>query len=295
MQSTTWVTAGQLYLVATPIGNLADMSARALAILQQVDVIAAEDTRHTAQLLAHFAIRKPLMSVHEHNECRQADAIIARLQAGEAVAYVSDAGTPAISDPGARLVQAVTAAGLVVVSVPGASSVLTAIAGSGLDVRAGFCFLGFVPTQSKEKQLWEERLAQTSVVSVFFEAPHRIMSTLSWLAQVFPERPMVLAKELTKLHERYIRGCTVEVLAQLQAEPQWQRGEFVLLLGVQPKPPQTEVQCTLSLTMLLKTLLAQMPLSQAVKLACQLMGLKKNDVYAVALALQSASSTDGCC
>ncbi|MBD3767148.1 MAG: 16S rRNA (cytidine(1402)-2'-O)-methyltransferase [Gammaproteobacteria bacterium] len=272
-------------MVATPIGNLADMGARAQAVLLQVDVVAAEDTRHTGQLLSALGIRKPMISVHDHNERARSQEVVKRLQAGESVAYVSDAGTPAISDPGALLVQAVAAEGIKVVSVPGASAVLTAIAASGLDVRAGFCFLGFLPTTQKAKLAWQSELAQSHRVSVFFEAPHRIMDTLAWLAEVFPQRQLVLAKELTKLHERFVRGTTTEVLALMQAHKDWQRGEFVLLLAPAEKKDDVDEQ-TLSLMQVLQPLLVDLPLSQAVKLTCAITGQKKKQVYDLALQWQ---------
>ncbi len=286
MQQTTWVLPGQLYMVATPIGNLADMGARAQAVLSQVDMVAAEDTRHTGQLLSALGIRKPMISLHDHNERARSQEVVKRLQAGESVAYVSDAGTPAISDPGALLVQAVADAGINVVSVPGASAVLTAIAASGLDVRAGFCFLGFLPTTQKAKSVWQTELEHTERVSVFFEAPHRIMDTLAWLAEVFPQRQLVLAKELTKLHERFVRGTSQQVLAALQQNPDWQRGEFVLLLDVAAVVESDEPVVSLRLTELLYPLLAELPLSQAVKLVCSMTGLKKKQVYDLALQWQ---------
>jgi 16S rRNA (cytidine1402-2'-O)-methyltransferase len=274
-------------MVATPIGNLADMSTRAQAVLSQVDLVAAEDTRHTGQLLIALGIRKPLISLHDHNERERSQEVINRLQAGESIAYVSDAGTPAISDPGALLVEAVAKAGINVVSVPGASAVLTAIAGSGLDARNGFSFLGFLPTSNKAKQQWQAEMAQASRVSVFFEAPHRIMDTLVWLAETFPHRQLVLAKELTKLHERFVRGSTQAVMTEFQANPDWQRGEFVLLLDVAPMNTKEEdALIELRLTELLYPLLLELPLSQAVKLVCQMTGLKKKVIYDLALSWQ---------
>jgi 16S rRNA (cytidine1402-2'-O)-methyltransferase len=291
VQQATWVLPGQLYMVATPIGNLADMGARAQAVLSQVDVIAAEDTRHTGQLLSALGLRKPMLSLHDHNERARSQEVVKRLQAGESIAYVSDAGTPAISDPGALLVQAAAEAGITVVSVPGASAVLTAIAASGLDVRAGFCFFGFLPTTQKAKKLWQAELAQASRVSVFFEAPHRIMDTLAWLAEAFPQRQLVLAKELTKLHERFVRGTSQQVLTALQENPDWQRGEFVLLLNQAPLQTDDDPCVELRLTELLYPLLAELPLSQAVKLVCQMTGLKKKVVYHLALNWQENNAS----
>jgi 16S rRNA (cytidine1402-2'-O)-methyltransferase len=277
-------------MVATPIGNLADMTSRAQAVLAQVDMIAAEDTRHTGQLLAALGIRKQMISLHDHNEAERAAELVARLRAGASMAYVSDAGTPAISDPGALLVAAAAAAEIPVVSVPGASSVLTAIAGSGLDVRNGFTFMGFIPVANKSRQAWLMELSNAQRVSVFFEAPHRIVETLSWLAEAFPERQLVLAKELTKLHERYVRGSTTFVLAALLENTDWQRGEFVLLLdGVRVK--QTiESEVSLSVQAVLLPLLSELSLSQAVKLTCAITGQKKKAVYDLALQWQTANT-----
>jgi 16S rRNA (cytidine1402-2'-O)-methyltransferase len=231
-----------------------------------------------------------MISLHDHNEAERAAELVARLRAGASMAYVSDAGTPAISDPGALLVAAAAAAEIPVVSVPGASSVLTAIAGSGLDVRNGFTFMGFIPVANKSRQAWLMELSNAQRVSVFFEAPHRIVETLSWLAEAFPERQLVLAKELTKLHERYVRGSTTFVLAALLENTDWQRGEFVLLLdGVRVK--QTiESEVSLSVQAVLLPLLSELSLSQAVKLTCAITGQKKKAVYDLALQWQTANT-----
>lgn len=290
MQQESWVLAGQLYMVATPIGNLADMTTRAQAVLAQVDVVAAEDTRHTGQLLAALGIRKPMVSLHDHNEAERATALVARLRAGESMAYVSDAGTPAISDPGALLVAAAAAEGIPVISIPGASSVLTAIAGAGLDVRNGFTFMGFIPVANKGRQAWLSELSNAQRVSVFFEAPHRIVETLSWLAEVFPERQLVLAKELTKLHERYIRGSVAFVLTTLLENADWQRGEFVLLLDGVRQKQTVESVASLSVQDVLMPMLSELSLSQAVKLTCAITGQKKKAVYDLALAWQAANT-----
>jgi len=285
VQQTVWVMPSQLYMVATPIGNLADMSSRGRDVLAQVDLIAAEDTRHTGQLLAALGLRKPMMSIHDHNELARSAEVVELLQGGKSVAYVSDAGVPAISDPGALLAAAAIEAGIVVVPIPGASSVLAAIAASGLDVRAGFVFLGFIPVANKGKNLWLSELEAQQRVSVFFEAPHRIMDTLSWLADALPNRRLVLAKELTKVYERFVRGTTGEVLSLMQAHKDWQRGEFVLLLAPADKQSDVDEQA-LSLMQVLQPLLADLPLSPAVKLTCVITGQKKKVVYDLALSLQ---------
>jgi len=288
VQQTVWVMPSQLYMVATPIGNLADMGSRARDVLAQVDLIAAEDTRHTGQLLAALGLRKPMVSIHDHNELARSGEVVAHLLAGKSVAYVSDAGVPAISDPGALLAAAAIEAGIVVVPIPGASSVLAAIAASGLDVRAGFVFLGFIPVANKGKNLWQSELEKQTRVSVFFEAPHRIMDTLAWLAEAFPARKLVLAKELTKVYERFVRGTTEEVLALMQAHKDWQRGEFVLLLAPANKQDDVDEQ-VVSLMQVLQPLLADLPLSQAVKLTCAITGQKKKVIYDLALSLQDVA------
>jgi len=290
VQQNLWVISGQLYMVATPIGNLADMSSRARDVLAQVDLVAAEDTRHTGQLLASLGLRKPMMSIHDHNEQARSAEVVAQLQAGKSVAYVSDAGVPAISDPGALLAAAAIAADIVVIPIPGASSVLAALAASGLDVRAGFIFLGFIPVANKGKNLWLSELEKQTRVAVFFEAPHRIMDTLHWLAEAFPSRQLVLAKELTKVYERFVRGTTNDVLALMQANKDWQRGEFVLLLAPADKQDDADEQA-LSLLQVLQPLLADLPLSQAVKLTCAITGQKKKVVYDLALSLQDNEDT----
>jgi 16S rRNA (cytidine1402-2'-O)-methyltransferase len=212
--------------------------------------------------------------------------VVTQLQSGKSVAYVSDAGVPAISDPGALLAAAAIEAGIVVVPIPGASSVLAAIAASGLDVRAGFVFLGFIPVANKGKNLWLTELEKQTRVSVFFEAPHRIMDTLIWLSDQFPKRKLVLAKELTKVYERFIRGTTTQVLVSMQSNKDWQRGEFVLLLAPADKCNDIDEQA-LSLLQVLNHLLAELPLSQAVKLTCAITGQKKKVVYDLALSLQN--------
>lgn len=287
MSDDKWVLSGQLYVVATPIGNLADLSPRAQAVLQAVDRIAAEDTRHSGQLLAHLGIRKSLISLHEHNERQRAQQLIEHLQAGEAIAYISDAGVPAVSDPGALLVAEVAAAGINVVPIPGASSVVTALCASGLDSRAGFTFAGFAPTNNKEKAAFWAQLDKEQRVSIFFEAPHRLMTTLNDIANRWPDRQMVVAKELTKRFERFVRGTTQSVLNEFHDNPEWQKGEFVFLLApLGNKTTEEEHTYALSLEGILLPLLQALPLSQAVKVACQMTGQKKKPIYDLALQLQ---------
>src|SRR3954469_12519312 len=215
---------GTLFVVATPIGNLEDITVRALRVLREVALIAAEDTRRTANLLARHAITTKTTSLHEHNEGRKAAAIVERLQAGDDVALVSDAGTPTVSDPGTRLVRDAIAAGVKVEAIPGPSAVLTALAVSGLTTDA-FTFLGFPPTKRNERARWFERLSRAPGPVIFFESPHRIESTLQALAVTVGDRPILLARELTKLHEQLVRGPISKVLEELGAP----RGEFTVV------------------------------------------------------------------
>jgi len=217
---------GTLYLVATPIGNLEDITLRAIRVLREVAVIAAEDTRHTGKLLAHLGVHTPTTSFYEQNERERIPRLVARLAAGESVALVSDAGTPGISDPGYRLVRAAIEAGLKVEAVPGASAVLTALVASGLPTHA-FAFLGFAPPRAQARERWLASLATRQETVVFFEAPHRVRETLEAAAKILGDRPAMVARELTKLHEELIRGRLTEIVGQLTET----RGEFTIVLG----------------------------------------------------------------
>ena len=226
---------GILYVVATPIGNLEDVTLRALRILREVSLIAAEDTRRTSKLLQHYSISTPTTSLHEHNEHVKTPRLVSQLQSGQSIAVVSDAGTPAVSDPGARLVAAAHAAGLQVVPVPGASAVTAAISAAGLE-DARFAFGGFPPDRSKARTQWLEWLLSQTIPVVFFEAPHRIQRTLDALGELAPTRRLALGRELTKAHEEYgIRPIS----EWLQAPPN-QKGEFVLVLLPPVAPPDDE-------------------------------------------------------
>jgi 16S rRNA (cytidine1402-2'-O)-methyltransferase len=217
---------GVLYVVATPIGNLEDITLRALKILKQVQLVAAEDTRRTGILLRHFNIETSILSVHEHNESARIERIAARLAKGESVALVTDAGTPGISDPGAALVAAIREAGYTVEPIPGASAVAAAISASGIS-SPGFVFLGFPPVRLKDRKRWLEDLtvAARKRMVVFFEAPHKVRKTLEELA-VSVKRPIIAARELTKIHEEFVKGTPEELLARFQ-EPQ---GEFTIVI-----------------------------------------------------------------
>lgn len=221
---------GALYLVATPIGNLEDMTCRAVNTLREADVIAAEDTRRTRQLLSHFDLHTPLISYHEHNKSSRGGELLARLLGGDAVALVSDAGLPCVSDPGADLVSAAVAAGVRVVPIPGANAALTALVASGLSPQP-FTFCGFLPRASRHQRELLNRLRQRPETLIFYEAPHRIRDTLALLAAVFgDDRPCALARELTKVHEEFLRGTLAAVSARL-GERDCVRGEFVLVVA----------------------------------------------------------------
>lgn len=223
------VAPGTLYIVSTPIGNLGDITVRARAILDTVDEVLAEDTRTSRVLLDHLGVRTPLRAVHEHNEAAQSAVVVARLAAGGTAALISDAGTPLVSDPGERLVAAAIAAGVSVVPVPGASAVLAALAGSGL-AAVPFTFLGFVPRKGRERDQFEATIAAATWTVVCFESPHRVAETLArWDEAGMAERPVVLARELTKRFETFVRGTVREVAAYLGEHPA--RGEVVLVIG----------------------------------------------------------------
>jgi len=230
-------TAGILYVVATPIGNLEDITLRALRVLRECDLVAAEDTRHTARLLHHFDIRTPTTSLHEHNEHVKAGALVERLLSGGSIALVSDAGTPAVSDPGFRLVQAAIAAGIRVEAIPGPSAVLAALVSSGLPTDA-FVFVGFPPARAKARATWLGALRAETRTVVFFEAPHRIVATLNDALRVVGDRQVAVGRELTKLHEELVRGPISDVLGRLTEL----RGEFTIVMaGQQPVEPYADV------------------------------------------------------
>jgi 16S rRNA (cytidine1402-2'-O)-methyltransferase len=217
-----------LYLIATPIGNRGDITLRALETLKAVDVIAAEDTRHSGNLLRHFGIKKPIVSYHEHNEARRTEELLARLQAGDKVAVISDAGLPGISDPGQRLLRACRDAGIGYTILPGASSVLTALVGSGFPA-ARFYFGGFLPTKSGQRERALLEAAARDETSIFFESPYRLTKTLEVCATRFPERLLCVARELTKQFEEYRNGSAAELLAHYIAHPP--KGEIVVLIS----------------------------------------------------------------
>ncbi len=231
MASPTNAKMGSLYLVATPIGNLEDITLRALRLLKEADLIACEDTRETQKLLNHFQIRTPTTSYREHNEARKAPEIVSALKEGKSVALVSDAGMPLISDPGYRLVSLAIAEGISVVPVPGPSALLAALAASGLLAEA-FRFCGYLPPKGAARRKTLAALVSADCTLVFYEAPHRLMETLRDMLETLGDRRIVLARELTKVHEEFIRGRTSEILEQLRGKPV--RGEFTLLVAPAP-------------------------------------------------------------
>lgn len=220
---------GTLYIVATPIGNLEDMTHRAVRVLKEADVIACEDTRHTARLLRHYGIERPTISYHEHNEAARAEELVARLEQGLNVAQVSDAGMPGISDPGYRVIRLAIERGVPVVPVPGPSALIAALAGSGLPTDS-FQFLGFLPAKSGQRRTLLESLGAAQSTIVVYEAPHRIVETMQDIVEMLgAERPVVLARELTKVHEEFVRGTAAEVLARVREREL--KGEITLLIG----------------------------------------------------------------
>jgi 16S rRNA (cytidine1402-2'-O)-methyltransferase len=282
--------AAALYVVATPIGNLADLTLRALHVLATVDAIACEDTRHSAALLRHFALAKPLIAVHEHNEHAAAGAVIERLAHGERVAYVSDAGTPALSDPGAVLVAAVREAGYRVVPIPGASSALAALSAAGDGRSAGFAFVGFLAARGGERTRAIADVARAAATQIVFEAPHRIEALAGELAAACADRPVTLCRELTKQFESIVTMPARELPAWLAAEPNRGRGEFVVVLHA--LAPVDSADDGSAHDALLVPLLAALPLKQAVTLAGQISGTPRNALYARALALKTGDSPD---
>jgi 16S rRNA (cytidine1402-2'-O)-methyltransferase len=272
--------SGELFIVATPIGNLDDITLRAVETLRGVDLVAAEDTRHSRGLLSHLGIDKALMSLHEHNEHARVDRIIELLQQGQRIALVSDAGTPLISDPGYPLITAVIEAGFRVTPVPGVSSVITALSAAGLPTDR-FSFHGFLSHRDKERARQLEDIASQPGTQVLFESTHRILALMQQLVKSLPDHQVVIAKELTKRHERFLRGSAAQCLAELEADSGLQKGEFVVLLYI-PQPAQ---DADLSdAHRLLALLLDSMPLKQAVQVTAAYTGLKRNALYREALA-----------
>jgi len=280
--------AGALYVVATPIGNLADISLRALHVLSLVDAVACEDTRVTGALLRAYGLDKPLVALHEHNERAASARVIERLARGERVAYVSDAGTPAVSDPGAVLVSDAAAAGHAVIPVPGASSVAAALSVAGDGVAAAFAFAGFPPPRGAEREAALRAIAASSGSHVMFEAPHRIASLAQSLAALAGERRVTVCRELTKQFETVATMPARELPTWLAADANRTRGEFVLVLHARP----AEAPADDDGARVLGVLLRELPLKQAVALAAEISGAPRNALYQRALALRRGVPDD---
>jgi 16S rRNA (cytidine1402-2'-O)-methyltransferase len=279
--STEPLAGGALFLVATPIGNLEDLSPRARRILEGADLVLAEDTRHTLQLLRAVGIDRGLESLHEHNERERVGPVLARLLAGASVALVSDAGTPLVSDPGALLVAAAAEAGIAIVAVPGPCAVIAALAVSALPSER-FGFEGFAPPKTAARRAWLEERRDDTRTAVYYEAPHRIARTLADMAEVFgADRRGVVARELTKRFETVYRGTLGELAQRAVADADMQRGELAIVVaGASPRAATADDR---EAERVLRTLLAELPASQAAKLAAQLTGHARQALYARAV------------
>jgi 16S rRNA (cytidine1402-2'-O)-methyltransferase len=266
---------GTLYVVATPIGNLEDMSQRAVRVLREVDLIACEDTRHSRRLFDHFAIGKPALSYHEHNEQERAADLIARLESGTNIALLSDAGTPLISDPGYRVVAAAAQAGISIVPVPGASALLSALAASGLPTDR-FYFGGFFPAKSTQRRKTLTSAAALDCTLVFYEAPHRILEALGDIAVIMPHRSIVVAREMTKIYEEYLRGTAAEIASRL-AERSAIKGEITIVIGKSAEGEADERPAQELLRQYLAQGLSRM---DAIKEIARVRRVPKRDIYA---------------
>jgi len=285
---------GRLYVVATPIGNLGDLSVRARETLANCALIAAEDTRHTGILLKAFGIATPQISLHDHNEGARAIEIIARLREGKSVALVSDAGTPAISDPGFELVRAVAAAGIDIVAIPGPCAAIAALSIGALPTDR-FCFEGFLPARGAARRQRLKSLEQESRTLVIYESPHRVRETLEDCVAVFGEtRAAAVVREATKLHETTYRGSLLELLQTSKSDADFARGEIVLLIAGAPQMSASndaDSEGRAQLDKVLTALLAELPLKQAARLAAQITGARDNEAYKRALLLKEQSAS----
>ncbi len=287
------IQAQTLYVVATPIGNLSDITLHALAVLGQVDLVCAEDTRVTQQLLAAYGIQRRLLSVREHNEQQMADKVIAALAAGQSVAQVSDAGTPAVCDPGAKLAARVRAAGFRVVPVAGPSAVMAALSVAGI-TQPDFYFAGFLPPKPAERH---KRLAgwqQADYPVVMFETPHRIADTLAQMQALYPERGLFLAREISKTFEAFLSGSVAEVAAAVAADANHSRGEMVLVLAAaETTAARDRAVVPAAAQAVMRVLLAELPTKQAAGLAAQISGVPKKALYDWAVAHKQTDAQEG--
>ena len=284
---------GKLYVVATPIGNLGDLSSRARDTLQNCALIAAEDTRHTGILLKHFGIGTPQLSLHDHNEEMRAIEIIARLREGKSVALVSDAGTPAISDPGFELVRAVAAADLEIVAIPGPCAAIAALSIGALPTDR-FCFEGFLPARGAARRRRLKSLESEARTLVIYESPHRVRETLEDCMTAFgEERAATVVREATKLHETTYRGSLLELSGKSKSDADFARGEIVLIIGGKPQTAADDAdsEAKESLDKVILALLAELPLKQAARLAAQITGARDNVAYKRALFLKAQSAS----
>lgn len=285
-KAVTSIVPQTLYVVATPIGNLADLSFRALAVLSRADLICAEDTRVTQQLLRAYGLSARLISVREQNEQSMAEKIIAALAAGQVVAQVSDAGTPAVCDPGARLVTRVREAGYQVLPVAGPSAVMTALSVAGV-TQSDFYFAGFLPAKNGERQQRLQDWQEVSYPVVMFETPHRITDTLAQMALLFPQRSLMLAREISKTHETYLCGTVAEIQTVLDKDANQKRGEMVLVLH--PAQLEKNVDLSSEAVRVMQILVQELPTKQAAVLAAQISGENKKALYDWAIAAKKLS------
>lgn len=275
-----------LYCVATPIGNLGDITERAVSVLRTVDMIYAEDTRVTRKLLNHLGIQKSLSSLHDHNEATRVESISAAILAGQSVALVSDAGTPLISDPGYHLVNALVTQGIKVIPVPGVSAIITALSAAGLPTDR-FAFEGFLSAKGSTRRKAMETLKAATHTLVFYESSHRIKDFLVDIREVFgAQREVVIARELTKLYEQFYRGAVSDLLAQLEDDENMRKGEFVVMVAGVGKTEDESEQTALDTTRLLEILLDELPVKQAAAIAAKLTGQAKNNLYRQAMEIK---------
>ena len=277
--------SGKLYVVATPIGNLADFSFRALEVLKQVDLIAAEDTRHVKMLLQHYGINKPLISLHQHNEDRASQGLVDKIRDGQSIALVSDAGTPLLSDPGLPLVKLARQDGLEVTPIPGACALIAALSVSGLPITR-FSFEGFLPrTASARKSFFQDKLSDTSTWA-FYESSHRIQAALEDMAGIFPpEHEIVIAREITKLHETIVKAPLADALQKVQSDENMRKGEFVVIVAGR-KIEVDQQQLSEEHLKILRLLLSECSIKTAVALATEITGQRKKRLYQAALDMQ---------